>query len=296
MANDTTIRVRYPSGSALYTQIESGSGVWNGTSYVAFATADWAAYATATPETPAGSGRYSCAFPTASSAGNYSWTVYLQSGGSPAPGDVPIAGASGYWDGATFGGTASVTAEVTATNGGSTVIHSGTAQGGTANTITLDLGASAIDNTYQNCQIYLNGGTGAGQAAVITYNGYVGSTRVATITTNWATIPDATTTFQVLPQGGVVLGQIGGSARTVTQDYLGPNSLTVNDAAGQPIQGANVTAYLASAYSSQGTNAPVIATTTTDASGHWTLGLAPSAYVLTFSFANESSSANVVVN
>jgi len=106
---DTTIRVRYPTGADLYTQIEGGAGVWNGSDYVTLANADWASYATATPETPAGSGRYECQFPIASPPGNYSWSIFLRSGGSPAVGDASIAPGNGYWDGTTFGGTSKVT-------------------------------------------------------------------------------------------------------------------------------------------------------------------------------------------
>src|SRR5262245_12404105 len=107
--SDTTLRLRYPTGSNLYTQVEGGDGVWNGTAYVPFANADWASYATATPETPASSGRYVCQCPTSSPAGNYSWSVYLQAGGAPAIGDVAIGQGGGYWDGTTFGGASKVT-------------------------------------------------------------------------------------------------------------------------------------------------------------------------------------------
>lgn len=107
--SDTTLRLRYPTGAPLYTQVEGGTGVWNGTAYVPFANADWPTYATATDETPAGSGRYVCQFPVASPAGNYSWSVYLRAGGTPAVGDVAIGQGSGYWDGTTFGGVSRVT-------------------------------------------------------------------------------------------------------------------------------------------------------------------------------------------
>ncbi|WP_406699236.1 hypothetical protein V5E97_10200 [Singulisphaera sp. Ch08] len=110
---DTTLRLRYPTGANLYAQIEGGSGVWNGTDYVTFANLDWTSYATATPEAPASSGRYVCQFPTVSPPGNYSWSVYLQSGGSPAVGDVAIGQGSGYWDGTTFGGASKVTDGIT---------------------------------------------------------------------------------------------------------------------------------------------------------------------------------------
>lgn len=109
---DTTLRLRYPTGSNLYTQIEGGDGIWNGSAYVAFANTDWASFATATPETPAGSGRYVCQFPTSSDPGNYSWSVYLRAGGTPTISDVAIGQGGGYWDGTTFGGASMVTGDV----------------------------------------------------------------------------------------------------------------------------------------------------------------------------------------
>lgn len=318
MANDTTIRTRYPTGKTLYTQIESGSGVWNGTAYETFATADWGLYATSTPETPASSGRYVCQFPTSSAAGNYAWVVYLQSGGTPATTDTPIASGSSYWDGTTFGGTSAVTGDVSgkvlgsgsgsisgvgvqvANGGGAIVVHQGTAQAGGASTITLDTGASSTDNVYQGCQVYLVSGTGAGQTGVVAFNGYKGSTRVATMTIPWAVIPDATTTFQVLPQGPVVLGQLGGGTRTVTQDWNGPGSLTVEDATtGLPIANAALTAYLQTAYAADPSQAQSYGSGTTDASGKWTLTLAPAAYTITVTLSGASSPAttfNLTVN
>jgi hypothetical protein len=101
---DTTLRLRYPSGATLDTQIENEAGeVWNGTAYVPFATASWAAYATATPEGPAGSGRFAAQFPISSPAGNYAWTMFQRLGGAPAAGDTVVGTGSGYWDGTTFG-------------------------------------------------------------------------------------------------------------------------------------------------------------------------------------------------
>jgi hypothetical protein len=111
--SDTTLRLRYPTNANLYTQIEGGAGIWNGSAYVTFANADWTTYATATPETPPGSGRYVCQFPTSSAAGNYSWAIYLRAGATAAVGDAPIGSGSGYWDGTTFGGASKVTDGIT---------------------------------------------------------------------------------------------------------------------------------------------------------------------------------------
>jgi len=84
------------------------------------------------------------------------------------------------------------------------VFHSGTAAAGAAGTITLASGALAIDDIYNGMIIRTTGGTGGAggsgsqgnQARVIT--DYVGSTKVATITPNWETNPDSTTTYEVL--------------------------------------------------------------------------------------------------
>jgi ABC-type cobalamin/Fe3+-siderophores transport system ATPase subunit len=80
-------------------------------------------------------------------------------------------------------------------------IRSNTAAAGANGSITLDASASATDDFYKGSWIYLTGGTGAGQARLCT--AYVGSTQVASIAPNWATNPDNTTTFAILPAGGV---------------------------------------------------------------------------------------------
>lgn len=84
------------------------------------------------------------------------------------------------------------------------VAHTATAQAGsTSTTIKLDAGASAADNFYNELICYIAHGTGAGQSRQVT--GYVGSTKVATVDAAWATTPDATSVFQLLPTaaGGV---------------------------------------------------------------------------------------------
>lgn len=81
-------------------------------------------------------------------------------------------------------------------------IRSGTAQAGSATTITLDAGASAVNGLYVDNWILLTGGTGAGQTRRI--GAYVGATKVVTIEALAAAlfftvVPDATTTFAILP-------------------------------------------------------------------------------------------------
>lgn len=71
----------------------------------------------------------------------------------------------------------------------------GTATAGGTTTITLPVSASASDGTYNGMTIYLTGGTGAGQNAVI--SNYVGATKVATLTNALATAADATTVISI---------------------------------------------------------------------------------------------------
>jgi hypothetical protein len=72
----------------------------------------------------------------------------------------------------------------------------GTAQAGSAGSITLAAGASASDDAYIGMVISLTGGTGSGSSGVIT--DYVGSTKVATVQkTTAAFTPDATSTYSI---------------------------------------------------------------------------------------------------
>lgn len=78
-------------------------------------------------------------------------------------------------------------------------LESGTAQAGGASTITLRSGASATDSLYRGQEVEIYGGTGAGQARIVT--AYVGSTKVATVDEAWITQPDATSTYRVTHRG-----------------------------------------------------------------------------------------------
>lgn len=90
-------------------------------------------------------------------------------------------------------------------------IRSATAQGGAAGSITLDAAASAIDDFYKDALIVTVAGTGARQARTIST--YTGATKVAAVTPNWGTTPDATTTFLIIPAGSVS----GAAAPSVAQ-------------------------------------------------------------------------------
>lgn len=77
------------------------------------------------------------------------------------------------------------------------VPYRGTAQAGAAGTVTLDAGASAIDNFFRYGVVVITSGTGGGQFRTIT--GYVGSTKVATVDRNWDTNPASDSVLAILP-------------------------------------------------------------------------------------------------
>ena len=91
--------------------------------------------------------------------------------------------------------------------------HGGNAQIGNTTTITLNAGASGVDNFYNNWWIHLTGGTGSGQVRRI--KTYVGATFVATIYAtadgspdglDFSTSADATTTYSLFDRpfvGGI---------------------------------------------------------------------------------------------
>lgn len=74
-------------------------------------------------------------------------------------------------------------------------IRSNTAQAGAAGTVTLDASASSVTDFYKDCLIWIISGTGVGQ--VRSCAAYNGSTKVATVGSNWATTPDNTSVFAV---------------------------------------------------------------------------------------------------
>ena len=76
-------------------------------------------------------------------------------------------------------------------------VHSGTAQAGTANTITLDALAEPTNDIYNGDRCIIVGGTGVEEhGLIIAYNG---TTKVATMSENWSINPDATSEFELSP-------------------------------------------------------------------------------------------------
>ena len=105
--------------------------------------------------------------------------------------------------------TPDATVESVTVTAASNIFHegrTGTAQAGAANTITLDASALAHDDVYIGSTIELTGGTGSGQKRII--SDYVGSSKVATVSENWTTNPDATSTFSVTGHVGQYINNI----------------------------------------------------------------------------------------
>jgi hypothetical protein len=104
---------------------------------------------------------------------------------------LTAAGIDAIWDEATSGHTTQGTFGELFQG-----VRAGTAAAGAAGTITLDSGASAVNDFYNGCLVKIVAGTGAGQRRWIT--DYVGSTKVATVDSNWITTPDATSKFVIM--------------------------------------------------------------------------------------------------
>jgi hypothetical protein len=104
--------------------------------------------------------------------------------------------------------------------------RTGTAQAGASGSITLDTAASAVDDYYNGMVLRTDGGTGAGQARVVT--DYNGTSKLATVLPAWETTPSTDTTYTVgylvgpaANQSNVgsvasVTGSVGGSVASVT--------------------------------------------------------------------------------
>lgn len=78
------------------------------------------------------------------------------------------------------------------------IIRASTAQAGGNNTITFDAGASASNDWYKGQVVVIVSGTNKGQVKkIISYNG---TTKVATVDSNWVTNPGVTSEFAILAQ------------------------------------------------------------------------------------------------
>ena len=97
-----------------------------------------------------------------------------------------------------------------------TPTRTGTAQGGASGSITLDTGASAVDQAYRQYVVRITGGTGANQIRRII--DYVGSSKVATVSPAWTTPPNGTSTFAVSP--GLVFDKTPNEVMSIYRWFL----------------------------------------------------------------------------
>lgn len=81
----------------------------------------------------------------------------------------------------------------------SNVIRTAFAQSGTTSSVVIDTGASAVDGTYIGTAIWIVGGTGAGQVRNV--QAYTGASKTCSVSPNWATAPDSTSVYELLPLG-----------------------------------------------------------------------------------------------
>jgi hypothetical protein len=110
--------------------------------------------------------------------------------------------------------------------------RSNTATAGTSTTLTLDAGASAVDNYYTGSGLTWNSGANAGVVRIIT--GYVGATKVATFAVALPSAADATPTFTVTAIRHLLPGADGKAlVSTDTQDLSASFSVNTKNIAGQ---------------------------------------------------------------
>ena len=126
-------------------------------------------------------------------------------------------------------------------------LRSRLAQAGNATTITLDPSAVATNDYYNGSIVAIIAGTGNAQARVIT--AYVGSTKVATVDTNWAVNPSTDSVFAIYPQGiyGLTSAQVQSSVTTSLTSY---NTSTLTQAQAQAASASALSAYGASTLTS----------------------------------------------
>lgn len=81
------------------------------------------------------------------------------------------------------------------------VLDDGTLQSATVSTAVLDNANSSLDDFYKHAFIVIDGGTGVGQARLI--ESYIGAARTASIIHDWVTVPDDTSTYEIVSFGMV---------------------------------------------------------------------------------------------
>jgi hypothetical protein len=110
---------------------------------------------------------------------------------------------------------------ITFANNGGMHVNEGLAQAGGNNTITLNSLADSQNSIYLGQIIFIVAGTGMDQAKMCI--GYNGTTKVATLDSNWITNPDATSIYVVMPFPGFIHGvpSQNSAANILMRDVIG---------------------------------------------------------------------------
>jgi hypothetical protein len=102
--------------------------------------------------------------------------------------------------------------------------NQGIATAATASTISLATTASAITGAYIGSEVYITTGTGAGQTRLI--SGYAATGKVATVSPDWTTTPDATSAYVVIPVGRSIVDSTSASGATALATSLLDHDVT----------------------------------------------------------------------
>tara|TARA_B100001094_G_scaffold333124_2_gene408847 strand:- start:23029 stop:25014 length:1986 start_codon:yes stop_codon:yes gene_type:complete len=90
---------------------------------------------------------------------------------------------------------------------------------GTGGTIQFNLGESTTDDFYNTYSVNIVSGVGVGQSRRI--DDYTGSTRTATLSSSWDTIPDTTSIYEVMPEVIIDGDGVGAEATAVIESAGG---------------------------------------------------------------------------
>lgn len=93
--------------------------------------------------------------------------------------------------------------------------HTATAQAGAAGSITFEAGASAVTDFYKGGWIIITSGTGSGQGRKATASN--GTTKVVSVSPDWATTPDNTSVYLYIPEGLSIVDSTNPIAADVRQ-------------------------------------------------------------------------------
>lgn len=95
-------------------------------------------------------------------------------------------------------------------------VNEGLITAATANTVTLNANASAIDNAYVEQVVFIRSGTGQDQArAIVSYDG---TTKVATVYPAWVTNPSTDSGYAILPLQVFTLSDLSSAVSSIVDD------------------------------------------------------------------------------